>query len=605
MEGLSGSINRKLQTFEQYLRWIVNIRSIDHLPTDAAERINGLFLGVDASKPSRPVPLAIEQERDAAANVVLPDSSFVDDVDEGCKHEVAEEIQSKPLDALGDAPLQYIADARQGNADENGKYQAPCEDDEHNSVNMDTEGHEGKEIGSGEDGIDLTSEAAQEVREQTYVTFGEGGEDADDYTKGPARIVDASDGIVCCTALLLTLELSQAMQAAIQAQRRYAKAESEAEKRLYAIQRLRSKLSLQIDKTEWRLEFMSEPSDAPASNRQDVEDELSILKKMVEEYKLEREEIQDNLQFEAERYHSIQATANALLEEAWTQARLVEPEPVKSQVEEEEPEVDLQAEYRIFKQKLKDADELPSFEEEGEEAGFDDDSDFLKATKSPSQQAREDEHERLRDELWAAYDVVRSAQTQFDNRDEDRYAKEQARKTALERGEQPKDASSEAFDLRWPLHERDLTRALVEAEEAYHAATVAANEAGAVESYDQGSGDGGDDEGVSGGGGEADVEDGYAMSSEETFLVSVPVARIETWLANTPAFEEMLSPDEFGRSGLGDADEWSIAELDVGDSMSEIFRAKDATKRNSRRAKIDEMRKEQERLREQFDGMGV
>lgn len=454
MEGLSGSINRKLQAFEQCLRWIFNTRSIDDLPEDAAERIDGLFQGDGHSKPSSPVPLAIEQGRDSPADVALPESPFVDDADEACKHhEGAEEIQSKPLGGLRGAPLQCIADTRQGNVDEDSEYQDSCEHDEHNSVNVEMEDHEGEETGLGGDDVDLTSEMAQEVREQTYFAFGEGGENAGDYTNGPARMVKATDGIAWCTALLMTLDLSQAMQAAIQAQRRHAKAESEAEKRLYAIQRLRSKLSLQIDKTELRLEFMSEASDEPASNRQTVEEELTILKKMVEEFKLEREEIQDNLQFEAERYHRIQAKANALIEDALTTARLLEPKPVESQAEEEEPEVDLQAEYRMFKQRLKDADELPAFEDEGEEAGFDESSDHLNVTKSPSQQAREDEHERLRDGLWAAYEVVRSAQTLFDNRDDDRYAEEQARKTALERGEQPKDTSSEAFDLRWHLHD--------------------------------------------------------------------------------------------------------------------------------------------------------
>lgn len=128
-------------------------------------------------------------------------------------------------------------------------------------------------------------------------------------------------------------------------------------------------------------------------------------------------------------------------------------------------------------------------------------------------------------------------------------------------------------------------------------------EAGAVEPYDQESRDEGDDEGVSGAGDEADVEDGYAISSEESFIACVPVARIEAWLANMPAPEEMPSPNECDCSGFGDVEEWSIAELNVGDSMSEILRAEAATKHNSRRAKIDDRRKEQERLREEFAGM--
>lgn len=64
-----------------------------------------------------------------------------------------------------------------------------------------------------DDSVEWTAEKVQAVREANYITFD--GEDETDYTRGPARMVQAADGVVTCTALLLTLDLSKAVQKAL------------------------------------------------------------------------------------------------------------------------------------------------------------------------------------------------------------------------------------------------------------------------------------------------------------------------------------------------------------------------------------------------------
>ena len=342
-------------------------------------------------------------------------------------------------------------------------------------------------VSTAEDEVEWTPEMVQAIREKTYVTFE--GEDESDYTLGPARMIDAADGVVTCTALLVTMELSQAIQTSIRAQRDFKRARAAADGRLVAISRLQSALSTQILRDKNRLGAMSDVcSEEAISKKQALEAEFSILKLMVEEYKLERSSIRNNMEYQGEQLRRAQAEANTLLEEAWTTAKIMEPE---SEAQEEDQasapqQVDLQAEYQAFRQKLKNDGDFSMLE--AAEAQLDTSNDHLRKETSPEAKAREEELELLQKATWDAWDRLQEAQAAFDHRDDDRYDEEQDRKAIIRRGEQPEDASSEAFDLRWHAHERALTRELIEAERAYDAANAAAVEAGAIngDTHDEG-----------------------------------------------------------------------------------------------------------------------
>lgn len=452
-----------------------------------------------------------------------------------------------------------------------------------------------------EDDIEWTPEMVQAVRERTHVTFE--GEDESDYTLGPARMIDAADGVVTCTALLVTMELSQAIQASIKGQREFAKVEAAAEDRLDAISSLQSSLRAQISRTEARLEDMSDASGENAAEQPLLEEELTILKKMAEEYRLEISSIQNKMAFQSEQLRDIQAQANALLEEAWTAAKIIEPEPEQQDDGSPAPkQVSLQAEYQAFREKLKTADDFSMLQPA--EAQLDTSDDYLRKDVSPEAKAREAELEQLEKQTWDAWYRLENAQAAFDRRDEDRYEEEQARKSILRRGEQPEDASSEVFDLRWHAHERALTRELIEAEEAYDAANAAAIEAGAIHDDTADIDDAEEDDN------ESDevfdnVPDGYHLSFEQEIIASCPVARIEKWLAALPDLDDQ---DEIEAQDVSDppappSEEWDAESLGFGDSRNEIIVHEMSVSRNPMRKKIDAWREVQRQRAAEFAAM--
>lgn len=115
--------------------------------------------------------------------------------------------------------------------------------------------------------------------------------------------------------------------------------------------------------------------------------------------------------------------------------------------------------------------------------------------------------------------------------------------------------------MLWVQRNRDLTRKLIEAEEACADAKAAAVQAG-VELYDdQQSSAFGDEDGA------------YPASCEEALVSSAPVRQVTEWL-------DTVSADATAdfENGDVDADEWAAAEVEIGDSYSTIALGKDMTR---------------------------
>lgn len=435
--------------------------------------------------------------------------------------------------------------------------------------------------------IVLTPEQAQAVREANYFVFE--GEDETDYTRGPARMVEATDGVDDCTALLMTLDLSQAMQEAINAQRDFLKAKAAATEKVAALLRFDATIEAQISSHRSHLTM----PDLDPTKKSSLQTELSNLELMAEEYKLERTAVENNLQFEGEMLRRIQARVNAVLEEALIDAQLLAPEAEEH--EEFLPEYDLQTEYQSFKEKLRAVDD-PLLEDG---APLNTNNDHMKIPMTSEEREKHEEAERLQQDLYDAMDWLEAAQAEFDGRDFVRERAEQARDATIRAGYDPEDATTEIFDLRWIAHERQLTRELVEAEEAFRTAQEAVQDDKVFEDCV-----GADEMSQVG-----DYVDGYVdedccSASEDEIIASAPVARISRWISELPDdLEEFTDPFTFDRLGLGDEDEWDAASLRMGDSISVFIDRDYAASQNPYKAELAKWKKMQEEAAVEFAWM--
>lgn len=431
-----------------------------------------------------------------------------------------------------------------------------------------------------EEPVEWTPEQAQAVREANYVTFDS--EDETDFTGGPARMVAATDGVVTCTALLVTFDLSKTFQRAMKAQRDYYKVKEAANQKTEALLRFESTLEAQIASHRSHLTM----PDLDAARKSTLDAELFTLELMVDEYKIERTVVQSDLEFKGDMLRKVQARVNAAMEEAWIDAQLLEPEV--SEQDSPDLEYDLQTEYQAFRRKLHDADVSPLVEDI---ASLDTSNDHLKTDMTAEERAHQEEGERLHEAVWDAWDKFEAADAAFSRRDETRFEAEQARRHAILRRQHVEDATSECFDLRMLQLQRELTRGLIEAEEVYHVAQKAAADAGVDDTAAEDSDDG-----------EEDSDGGYGSSSEEEMISAMPSLRITHWLSDVliPKGEDMIMPDVMDRSGLSGGDEWDAPELEVGDCVSHFCDLEIEAARNPHRARIDEWQKIQQELRIEF-----
>jgi hypothetical protein len=167
------------------------------------------------------------------------------------------------------------------------------------------------------------------------------------------------------------------------------------------------------------------------------------------------------------------------------------------------------------------------------------------------EQARQD----VINSLWAAKEALDLAHQNFDNREHDRAREYEVNVQASNRGEDTTDDSPEAFDVRWVVRFRDLTRALIEAEAVHADVKRKAFEAGVPLPFT-------DNESVFEGVGD---ETGYTMSKEQELVASAPSPTVRKWLSNMPEGGETGS---VGEEAQLEADEWDAEEVGISDSVS-------------------------------------
>lgn len=388
--------------------------------------------------------------------------------------------------------------------------------------------------------------ADDDARRKVNYSYFEG-EDESDYTAGPIRIVEASDGVKSdCGALLLNLDLSQKIRNAVEAETDLANANLKAKAQTQECLEFEHELKSKIDKHEYGLALAQQEAEQDEQNMDEIQAlhaELEKLNSLLEETVAEREDIQNGINNKVEEYLQLQVEVNRYLEEAFIVANLLPPaEELKQQVPIAR---DVETEYKKLCQK----DDLrPDDDNDYNLHSFDDDF-------QPQPLSDEEQKEK---ELQDAYDEakmnLRDAQAQFDKREHYREQDRRENDWALGQSRGAEGLPWEEFDVLWVQKISEFTRELIDAEAAFAAARKAATEAGvAIDDADQSS-EFGDEDGV------------YPPSLAEQLIAFVPRHRVTAWLA---AISSPEAGFEDARSDM-EVDEWDAEEVDVGDSYSTV-----------------------------------
>lgn len=407
----------------------------------------------------------------------------------------------------------------------------------------------------------LTFEEAQAIRNTSYLHFE--GEDESDYTQGPVRFIFGSDGVQECGALLMTMTLSKQIQRTIREQHEFERAELAALRQDQAYSRFDNKIGIEVANCRSK---RAGARGVDAEKEAAMEQQIEILELLQDDIKSRQRTMHMNLGTQAEELRNTQAVANAIFEEAFVCARLIE-DGDKDPLPKVE-ELDLETEYAAFCERLKNAY---------------DDTDMVPAAP-PLDTSRDNEdeipvlteeeqaHQDIINALWVSKETLDQARRDFEEREILRAQEYQANAVAFDRGEPTTDDSPEAFDVRWVKRYGELTRALIDAEAAYAEVKRTAFDAGMTLPFV-------DNETVF----EGMITDGvgYTVSKEQELVDSVPSPTVRQWLSKVPEDISVGSPADQPESEAG---EWEAEEVGISDSVSLVAEGKE-------RARIDRWRK--------------
>ncbi|KAM0719617.1 hypothetical protein Q7P37_003747 [Cladosporium fusiforme] len=498
-------------------------------------------------------------------------------------HGVKPEVDPQSLSNEDNESSPQVAEAEIGDAEpareENtqGIHNETSPEDESRSREAeagDSQSFEGEPEGhASEDPEFLSLEEAQAIRNRQYVSFKY--EAPEDYTEGPPRFICGFDGIKeDCVALLMTFDLSTAIQTAIHGQRSFARASTAGLMKRQSLLRLERDVMLEISSCKSRLarlETQENVTDGQATSEeaQKQYQQRANLELMLEDVHIRLQHGRTNVKvYCAERLRRLQAEVGRRLEEAFVAAKLMAPE--EEEEESEMEELDVEREYQEFCKRRARVHDGPF---EVDVMPLDVSRKHLEAEPLTEEQ---EAHKVVLDDLYALREGVNSARAEFNSRDTRR---EQEFKENLQAGEEEGGVttheSREAFDVRWVVHNQRLTRNLIDAEAAYAAKKREVFEAGIpVPFTDAGSEFGGTVGSV--------VEGlGYEPSIDEQEVAAPkPSPTVRRWLSKVPEGAEAGGAGDEARS---DADEWEAEEVGISDSVSLVAEGRE-------RARIDRWR---------------
>ncbi|KAI7351040.1 hypothetical protein KC320_g5226 [Hortaea werneckii] len=382
----------------------------------------------------------------------------------------------------------------------------------------------------------------QAIRNESYIIST--GEEPDDYTEGPARLVVASDGIKECVAVLLTWEFSAQIQQAVEAQRDHDRLRQKAVRALEVALNFEMNLESEIANHESRLSILETEEISDQERVVALQEELATLKSMLKDSCETRQAADVQRASDTAALAEAQAGVIAVLEEAFVHARLV-----ASNIADMPniPDLDLQTEYLKYRSaQHEDGDDTNA----STVAPLDTNDEHLQAAPlSEEEQKTRD----LADSFFTAQTRLHKAQDAFDSREMRREQEWQANVEAGIRGEEVQDATPEDFDDRWLRHTQELTREVIDAEAEVAEAKRAALEAGIGVANDEA------DSGFL-----DDVEDGYRLSKEQELVDTAAGSTVKGWLDRLPS-DKLDSP---GFRSDADIDEWETRTVGISDSVS-------------------------------------
>lgn len=396
---------------------------------------------------------------------------------------------------------------------------------------------------AGAKGLYPVAADAQASRDANYVVFDI--EVEDDYTAGPARFIDGTDGIKDCVAVLMTLELSQRIQEAVQAQRGYSRAQEVHRDQRQAFMQLEGEIEMKLASCQAHIAKLHKEDEVDEAAVKDSQQQYDILTLLLDGVEKRRSAADVHLKVQGDDLRKTYAVAIGILEEAFIAGNLIEP----AADEEQAPQTvfDLDTEYAAYCEQLRGA-----YDQDGEYTAppLDIcDSPVKLRVLSDEEAARQEVVERF----WQAKDTFHQAYRQFEDRELIRAREYQANTEAANRGGPTTDDSPEAFDIRWVKRNQELTRAVIDAETAFASAKAEMCEAG-IELPPE------DQTSVL----DNRADDGYRMSFEQDLMASIPSPGVSKWMSDIPgdAAEEVRSPAE--------VDQWDAEEVGISDSVSMV-----------------------------------
>ncbi|EON68183.1 hypothetical protein W97_07332 [Coniosporium apollinis CBS 100218] len=381
-----------------------------------------------------------------------------------------------------------------------------------------------------------TSDDPEEVEEEPlYVNWMFQGEKEFDYTLGPAKMVVATDGLKNCPAVLLNMELSAKLQLAIRGQR-------ETQRTKLLIHQDREMLEVGEQRTFERLinalhdlEILS-PPDYPAGSQTAAS--IHELKLKVNELKSEHIRVKEELNSLEEVLQSayanqrmLQAEVNAILDDVLVNYKLLEPDQMRPDTDPELPPVQINTQQQpngSIPPSIPSALSRPYFDPEHSELRLDlGDASYRKINENPQARARH--------VLFLKKIGLVNAQEKIDRYQDHHGTESNARQRAAMAGVQI--TSQTDLDLSNLKRGQELTRKLIEAEEAVRAANAKAKLAGVNDDQNSQSGK---------------QMEGDEESLEIELMASADMASVERWLEKvTPDANPDMAPDN-------DADDWDF-----------------------------------------------
>lgn len=373
------------------------------------------------------------------------------------------------------------------------------------------------------------------------------GEDERYYTDGPVRLIAATDSTRSCAALLMNLDLSKKIQAAIRCEREFERHARKTMTEQEGLIDFVAQLRIDIGERERHLSALEQDPDVEhssmdvTSETKQYQEQLDKLRFLLQEAEARQSSLEATLQTQAQELRRRQAQVSAYLEEAFVNAQLLSPAGDRPDSPSESSQID---------QEVSDLCERMH-----KPCG-------ASTASPPNLTASQEKQQVLETACYNAYDRLNSARQTFDDRDRLREEERLLDEFAAKNDQPTTDSTPEAFDVRWVKQFQEMTRELIEAEEGLAQASARAAEEGLEVQLG--------DEALSSGFG--DDGEGYAESVEREMVESAPTELVLGWITG------VLGDDQTAEDQQQVADEWEADEVEFGNAASAYAIGKEKSK---------------------------